>query len=155
MEHYIWTKKMVKTIIAAGWNERDLHWQRAESASLYRSAILGDGHRRSVNEVPPVYGRYRSVHKRFDAWSAKGIWNRLFEYFTDGHDGEWVMIDSTVARAHPCASGYEKDGNEKQALGRSKGSFTSKIHALVDALGNPLRFRLTEASAMISRRRRR
>ena len=95
------------------------------------------------NELPPVYGRYRSVHKRFDAWSAKGIWNQLFERFTQGHDGEWVMLDSTIARAHPCASGYEKDGNEKQALGRSKGGFTNKIHALVDALGNPLRFRLT------------
>ena len=29
------------------------------------------------------------------------------------------------------------------ALGRSKGGFTTKIHTLVDALGNPLRFILT------------
>src|SRR5215470_2824110 len=32
---------------------------------------------------------------------------------------------------------------EDQALGRSKGGLSTKIHALVDALGNPLRFRLT------------
>jgi len=32
---------------------------------------------------------------------------------------------------------------EEQALGRSKGGFTTKIHALVDALGNPLKFILT------------
>jgi transposase len=95
------------------------------------------------NELPSSYGRYRSVHKRFDAWSAKGIWNRLFECFIADHDGEWVMVDSTIARAHPCASGYEKDGGDAQALGRSKGGYTCKIHALVDALGNPLRFRLT------------
>jgi transposase len=95
------------------------------------------------NELPSSYGRYRSVHKRFDAWSAKGIWNRLFERFACDHDGEWIMIDSTITRAHPCASGYEKDGNEKHGLGRSKGGFTCKIHALVDGLGNPLRFRLT------------
>jgi transposase len=30
-----------------------------------------------------------------------------------------------------------------QALGRSRGGFSTKIHASVDALGNPLRFLLT------------
>jgi hypothetical protein len=34
-------------------------------------------------------------------------------------------------------------GQESQALGRSRGGFSTKIHASVDALGNPLRFRLT------------
>ena len=31
----------------------------------------------------------------------------------------------------------------EQALGRSRGGFSTKIHITVDALGNPLRFRLT------------
>jgi transposase len=34
-------------------------------------------------------------------------------------------------------------GQETQALGRSRGGFSTKIHAAVDALGNPLRFILT------------
>jgi transposase len=34
-------------------------------------------------------------------------------------------------------------GQAKQALGRSRGGFSTKIHILVDALGNPLRFLLT------------
>lgn len=33
--------------------------------------------------------------------------------------------------------------DKKQALGRSRGGFSTKIHVNVDALGNPLRFRLT------------
>ena len=38
----------------------------------------------------------------------------------------------------------EKNGSQsKQALGRSRGGFSTKIHVLVDALGNPLRFILT------------
>mgnify|MGYP006281709963 CR=1 FL=1 len=53
------------------------------------------------------------------------------------------MIDATIVRAHACAAGYVKNGQEKEALGRSKGGFTPKIHALVDALGNPLAFKLT------------
>jgi transposase len=32
---------------------------------------------------------------------------------------------------------------DEQALGRSRGGFTTKIHVNVDALGNPLRFILT------------
>ena len=34
-------------------------------------------------------------------------------------------------------------GQEAQALGRSRGGFSTKIHLVVDALGNPLRLRLT------------
>jgi transposase len=30
-----------------------------------------------------------------------------------------------------------------EALGRSRGGFSSKLHSIVDALGNPLRFSLT------------
>ena len=58
-------------------------------------------------------------------------------------DEQAVMIDATIVRAHSCAAGYERGGNESQALGRSKGGFTTKIHAIVDALGNPIRFSLT------------
>lgn len=34
-------------------------------------------------------------------------------------------------------------GQEAQALGRSRGGFSTKIHIAVDALGNPLRLHLT------------
>ena len=34
-------------------------------------------------------------------------------------------------------------GQAEQALGRSRGGFSTKIHAVVDGLGNPLRVRLT------------
>jgi transposase len=39
---------------------------------------------------------------------------------------------------------FKKNGDQsEQALGRSRGGFSTKIHILVDALGNPLRFLLT------------
>jgi len=37
----------------------------------------------------------------------------------------------------------KSDEPEDQALGRSRGGFSTKIHVTVDALGNPLRVRLT------------
>ncbi len=51
---------------------------------------------------------------------------------------ESIMIDSTIVRAHSCAAGG-KGGNEEQELGRSKGGYTTKVHATTDALGNPLK----------------
>ncbi len=61
-------------------------------------------------------------------------------------DEEAVMIDATIVRAHACSAGYKKNSQEQEALGRSKGGFTTKIHALVDDLGNPLerQFRIRE-----------
>jgi transposase len=94
-------------------------------------------------ELPGSYGKWRSIHKRFEAWSRKDFWNIILQYFTLDRDGESVMIDSTIVRAHPCAAGYKKDSQEEQALGRSKGGFTTKIHAVVDGLGQALKFCLT------------
>ena len=36
-----------------------------------------------------------------------------------------------------------KEAQEEQGLGRSKGGFSTKIHGICDALGNPLRFIIT------------
>ncbi len=49
------------------------------------------------------------------------------------------MIDGTIVTAHQKASGA-KGGTEQQAIGRSRGGLTTKIVALVDALGNLARF---------------
>ena len=43
------------------------------------------------------------------------------------------------------ASAHEKNG--AQAIGRSRGGLTTKIHALVDALGNPVELMLTPGQA--------
>ena len=40
-------------------------------------------------------------------------------------------------------SAPEQGGQQAQALGRSRGGFSTKVHVSVDALGNPLRFILT------------
>ena len=60
------------------------------------------------------------------------------------------MFDSTVARAHVSAAGA-KGGQDDQALGRSRGGFSTKIHLKVDLDGLPLAFHLTGGEASDSR----
>ena len=55
------------------------------------------------------------------------------------------MVDSTACKAQRFASGARGGGTED--LGRSRGGLTTKIHALVDALGRPLCFLLTPGQA--------
>ncbi len=93
-------------------------------------------------DLPERFGNWNSVWRRFDRWSAKGVWLRVFEELKDP-DLEWLSLDSTVIRAHQHAAGAVKKGGVDQALGRSRGGFSTKLHIAVDGLGNPVEFILT------------
>ena len=54
--------------------------------------------------LPPGYGRWSGVHKRFKRWADKGIWQMVFNSLAVSADTEWLMIDSTIIRAHQCAT---------------------------------------------------
>jgi transposase len=96
-------------------------------------------------DIPAEFGNWNTVFKRFGRWADKGVWDKLHNQVIDTPDMEWLLLDSTVIRAHPCAAGAPKaqGGQEEQALGRSVGGFSTKIHVITDSLGNPLRLLLT------------
>ena len=50
------------------------------------------------------------------------------------------MLDNTIVRAHQHSSGAKNHDAEAEAIGRSTGGLGTKIHATVDALGNPTLF---------------
>jgi transposase len=94
-------------------------------------------------ELPREYGKWNTVFTRFNEWARKNIWDQLLNFCIHEPDLESIMIDTTIIRSHPCAAGYRKDSQDAEGLGRSKGGFTTKVHAKVDALGNPLMFTIT------------
>jgi len=93
--------------------------------------------------LPPSYGQWRSIHQRFLHWCELGVWDCILKELSKDSDRENVMIDATIIRAHPCAAGYKKNSQEEESLGRCVGGFTTKIHAVVDSLGQMMKFVFT------------
>ncbi|SFN00894.1 transposase [Nitrosomonas communis] len=58
-----------------------------------------------------------------------------------------ILMDSTIIRAHACAAGATESSAQAEALWATKGGFTTKIHSVIDALGNPLYFILSGGQA--------
>ena len=56
-------------------------------------------------DLPGVFGKANSVFVRFSRWSKSGVWDRLFAAMSDAPDFEYIMIDSTIIRAHQHAAG--------------------------------------------------
>ena len=50
--------------------------------------------------MPAGYGNWKSAHKRFTRWARAGVWERIFKVLLADPENTWVMIDSTIVRAH-------------------------------------------------------
>jgi putative transposase len=59
-------------------------------------------------DLPEVFGHWNSVARRFSRWSAKGVWQRIFAAMADDPDFEYLILDSTIVRAHQHAAGAKK-----------------------------------------------
>ena len=56
-------------------------------------------------------------------------------------------IDSTIVRAHRACSRRKRGNQNREALGRSRGGFSTEIHLRTNAEGDPLTFDVTGGEA--------
>jgi transposase len=74
-------------------------------------------------DLPPDYGNWNNVNRRFCRWRDSGVWEKLLAVLIDDPDFEWLMIDASHVKVHPHASGA-KGGN--QDMSRTKGGSTPR-----------------------------
>jgi transposase len=95
-------------------------------------------------DVPEGYGSWRAVYGLFRRWQRAGVWAAIMTGLQADADAAglitWeVSVDSTIARAHQHAAGARRHPSQQQeppgglsiepdALGRSRGGLTTKIH---------------------------
>ena len=71
-------------------------------------------------DLPERYGKSNTVFQRFNRWAKQGRWQAIFEALQEP-DLEWIMLDSTVVRAHQHAAG------QKKAMPKAKRSDEAKV----------------------------
>jgi len=95
-------------------------------------------------DLPIAFGRWSRIYRRFRRWALAGRWEVL-RVILERTGAKLALLDSTIIKAHPHAAGASKrtGGQAREALGRSRGGLTTKIHAVVSEHGELVRFVLT------------
>jgi transposase len=96
-------------------------------------------------DVPERFGPWATAWSRFRRWTASGVWAQVLEVLQRDADLagrlDWDThyVDGTVVRAHQHAAGAV-GGQQHEALGRSRGGFSTKVHVRAEGGGKTLAF---------------
>lgn len=98
-------------------------------------------------DLPDEFGCWQTVYNRFRRWVNEDLWDRIYAKLLKRVDelGEidrslWCA-DGSVIRAHRAAAGMltqSEENDELNALGRSRGGYSTKLHLLTDGEGTML-----------------
>jgi transposase len=66
-------------------------------------------------DLPPEYGDWKNVHRRFCRWRDNGVWENLLDVLREEPDYEWIMIDATFIKCHPHSAGAV-GGNQEMSI---------------------------------------
>ena len=64
-------------------------------------------------DIPEEFGSWQTVYTRFFRWGRSGLLRSILEELKKEADTEWIMIDSTIVRAHQHAAGA-KEGRKRK-----------------------------------------
>ncbi len=96
----------------------------------------------------PLEQRVEALRSLEQGWRLRDLLRHARVHEFDGASHSDVRLHH---RARSCVGGRSKGGQEGQALGRSRGGFTTKIHAKSDASGDIIAFDLTGGEAFDGR----
>nr|WP_194300416.1 IS5 family transposase [Acetobacter farinalis] len=95
-------------------------------------------------DAPIAYGPQKTLYNRFIRWSRLGVFDWIFVALTEqAGRSKRPMIDATHLKAHRTAAFLLKKGLFPRYIERTKGGLNSKLHAMCDGQGRPIRLHLT------------
>ena len=74
----------------------DAQWAKMEPHCLGKPSDPG----RPWRDLPPFFGNWNTVFKRYRDWVKAGVFTRLFEACSDTPDMEYAMVDATIVKVH-------------------------------------------------------
>ncbi|UAA37196.1 IS5 family transposase [Paraneptunicella aestuarii] len=92
-------------------------------------------------DLPPEFGLWNTIFRRFNLWSKKGVLEKLLSTLAKESDTEWLFIDGSIVKAHQDSA--RSGRKDEEAIGKSRGGNSTKIHLAVDSGGLPVYFELS------------
>ena len=96
-------------------------------------------------DLPREFGDWSAIFRRFNLWSKKGVITEVFQFLSRLNDPQWLFIDGSIVKAHQ--DGTNISSQAEQAIGKSRGGKSTKIHLAVDSGGLPVYFELSGGQA--------
>ena len=59
-------------------------------------------------DLPERFSKLSTVKQRYYDWVERGVFAEIFQALSGEADMEWLMVDSTIVRAHQHAAGARK-----------------------------------------------
>lgn len=67
-------------------------------------------------DCPTIYGPSTTVYNRFNRWSRRGLWHRIFEALVETVPNDTRSIDSTSIKVQRAAAGGKGGPKRKQSV---------------------------------------
>lgn len=100
--------------------------------------------------LPKRFGNWHTIYTRMSRWSKSGVLDRVFAQLQHAQiirvKIEAVSLDSTIVKVHPDGTGALKK-NGSQAIGQSRGGWTTKIHMVAADARTAITFALSPGQA--------
>jgi transposase len=97
-------------------------------------------------DLPEGFGPWRTIYGWHRLWAREGLWARMLARMARKVRNRIRLVDGTHVRVHQCAAN-PKGGAAAQAMGKTRGGRNSKIMALTDVRGLPVKLSLIEGQA--------
>ena len=70
-------------------------------------------------DCPAIYGPPTTIYNRWNRWSGRGLWMRIFHALADARPADVAMIDSSAIKAQRASAGGKGGLRPRQSAARA------------------------------------